>query len=96
MNGYMRSCKSSFYPYFFLFAVFNDRFLYISQAKFPEFAGKVTGMLLEMEKEDLVALVNDRTALEGKAEEAMEVLEKHRQAHEEGEPAEGRQDQAER
>lgn len=46
--------------------------------KYPEEAGKVTGMLLEMDKEDLVPLVNERDALESKADEAVAVLEEHR------------------
>lgn len=35
-------------------------------------------MLLEMDKEDLVPLVNKRDALESKADEAVAVLEEHR------------------
>ena len=41
-------------------------------------AGKVTGMLLEMDKEDLISLINDRESLESKADEAVNVLEQHR------------------
>lgn len=45
---------------------------------FPELAGKVTGMLLEMDKEDLISLINDPPSLESKAAEAVNVLEQHR------------------
>lgn len=37
-------------------------------------------MLLEMDKEDLVPLINERDALESKADEAVAVLEQHRAA----------------
>ncbi|CDS07593.1 hypothetical protein LRAMOSA01542 [Lichtheimia ramosa] len=43
----------------------------------PDYAGKITGMLLEMENNDLLHLLNDKEALEGKINEAMEVLKQH-------------------
>ncbi|KAI9105273.1 hypothetical protein DFS34DRAFT_574437 [Phlyctochytrium arcticum] len=47
-------------------------------------AGKVTGMLLEMDQSELLHLLEDTKALQGKVNEAVEVLEEHnRQA---GEP----------
>lgn len=35
-------------------------------------------MLLEMDKEDLISLINDPPSLESKAAEAVNVLEQHR------------------
>lgn len=46
---------------------------------YKETTGKITGMLLEMPTEELLALIQDGKAVMGKAQEAMEVLMKHRQ-----------------
>ncbi|KAI9310890.1 hypothetical protein BX666DRAFT_2003604 [Dichotomocladium elegans] len=61
--------------------VLGERIYAVVKEKYPEEAGKVTGMLLEMDKEDLVALINEREALESKADEAVAVLEEHRATH---------------
>ncbi|KAG2228312.1 hypothetical protein INT45_011104 [Circinella minor] len=43
----------------------------------PEYAGKITGMLLEMDNNELLRLLNNKEALDGKIGEAMEVLKQH-------------------
>ena len=40
----------------------------------PVLAGKITGMLLEMDHDDLMVLLNEPTALQDKVEEAVQSL----------------------
>jgi polyadenylate-binding protein len=45
----------------------------------PRLAGKITGMLLEMDNNDLLTLLDNNEALMGKVNEALQVLREHQQ-----------------
>ena len=50
---------------------------HLLQRRQPELAGKITGMLLEMDNSELLVLLDSPEALDGKVQEAIEVLKQH-------------------
>ena len=57
----------------------GERLFPLIHARHPETASKVTGMLLEMDKAELLHLIESPEALEAKVNEAHDVLRKHQQ-----------------
>mmetsp|Transcript_11772 Transcript_11772/g.35453 ORF Transcript_11772/g.35453 Transcript_11772/m.35453 type:complete len:153 (-) Transcript_11772:113-571(-) len=55
----------------------GERLFPLIQKPYPELAGKITGMLLEMDNSELLHLLEDETALKTKVEEAVSVLMDH-------------------
>ncbi|CAO3622165.1 unnamed protein product [Cunninghamella blakesleeana] len=55
----------------------GERLYPLIHAQQPEFSGKITGMLLEMDNSELLNLLEDQAALDSKIKEAMEVLNAH-------------------
>lgn len=55
----------------------GERLFPMVQKEQPEFAGKITGMLLEMEVSEILSLLENPQELKGKVGEAMDVLSSH-------------------
>ena len=52
----------------------GERMFPLIQRMYPDQAGKITGMLLELDNTELLHMLKDQTLLKGKAEVAMAVL----------------------
>merc|ERR1719192_2120255 len=55
----------------------GERLFPLIQRMFPNLAGKITGMLLEIDNAELVHMLEDPNSLKGKVEEAVAVLQAH-------------------
>jgi len=57
--------------------ILGERLFPLVQSQQPELAGKITGMLLEMDNSEVLLLLDNQEALDAKVEEAIEVLKQH-------------------
>merc|ERR1719309_146880 len=55
----------------------GERLFPLIQGMYPELAGKITGMLLEIDNSELVHMLEHQESLKGKVEEAVSVLHNH-------------------
>jgi len=67
--------------------ILGERLFPLVQAQQPELAGKITGMLLEMDNSEVLLLLDNQEALDAKVEEAIEVLKQHNAIPPEAPPA---------
>ena len=58
----------------------GERLFPLIQQMHPELAGKITGMLLEIDNAELVHMLEDNASLKSKVEEAVAVLQQHHKA----------------
>lgn len=58
--------------------ILGERLYPIIELAHPNMAGKITGMLLEIENSELLHMIEDQEALKAKVEEAVAVLHMHR------------------
>merc|ERR1711994_1035011 len=56
----------------------GERLFPLIQSMHPELAGKITGMLLEIDNSELVHMLEHQESLKGKVEEAVAVLQAHK------------------
>merc|ERR1712147_435250 len=55
----------------------GERLFPLISSMYPELAGKITGMLLEIDNSELVHMLEHNEALKGKVDEAVAVLQAH-------------------
>ena len=55
----------------------NERLFSLIQRMYPELAGKITGMLLEIDNSELLHMLESQESLKAKVEEAVAVLQAH-------------------
>jgi len=65
----------------------GERLFPLIHEKYPTVAGKVTGMLLEMDNAEILHLLEDRELLGSRVEEAVAVLQMHQTKQPAGQPA---------
>merc|ERR1719410_2298965 len=56
----------------------GERLFPLIQGMYPDLAGKITGMLLEIDNSDLVHMLEHQESLKSKVEEAVAVLQAHK------------------
>ncbi len=57
----------------------GERLFPLIEQMYPALAGKITGMLLEIDNSELLHMLEDNTSLKSKVEEAVAVLHVHQQ-----------------
>lgn len=65
----------------------GERLFPLIQAMYPELAGKITGMLLEIDNSELLHMLESRESLKAKVEEAVAVLQAHQAKEAAGVPS---------
>ena len=55
----------------------GERLFPLIQSMYPDLAGKITGMLLEIDNSELLHMLESRESLKAKVEEAVAVLQAH-------------------
>merc|ERR1719190_140316 len=55
----------------------GERLYPLIERMYPDLAGKITGMLLEIDNAELLHILEDHSSLKGKVEEAVAVLQAH-------------------
>ena len=56
----------------------GERLFPLISSMYPDMAGKITGMLLEIDNSDLVHMLEHQESLKSKVEEAVAVLQAHK------------------
>lgn len=58
--------------------MFGERLFPLISKMCPDYAGKITGMMLEIDNLELLHILKSRESLEAKVKEAIDVLENHK------------------
>jgi polyadenylate-binding protein len=64
----------------------GERLFPLIQSMYPDLAGKITGMLLEIDNSELLHMLESRESLKAKVEEAVAVLQAHQAKNSDGPP----------
>lgn len=61
--------------------ILGERLFPMIERMYPALAGKITGMLLEIENSELLLMIEDKASLKAKVDEAVAVLQAHQAKH---------------
>lgn len=61
--------------------ILGERLYPVVEKMYPDMAGKITGMLLEIDNHELMRMIENQDSLRAKVEEAIAVLQAHQQAN---------------
>jgi len=65
----------------------GERLFPLIASMYPDLAGKITGMLLEIDNSELLHMLESRESLKAKVDEAVAVLQAHQSKDATGQPA---------
>ena len=74
---FLSSAFLSFFSSTCLFQMLGERLFPLIQRMYPDLAGKITGMLLEIDNKELLHMLESEESLKVKVEEAVAVLQAH-------------------